>query len=61
MLSAKLNRTLTHALLLLAASLLLLPAAYAQDNSQGRYRPEGRQIGVAAGREFGERIYEVRT
>ena len=61
MLSAKLNRTLTHTLLLLAASLLLLPAAYAQDNSQGRYRPEGRQIGVAAGREFGERIYEVRT
>ena len=61
MLSAKLNRTLTHALLLLAASLLLLPATYAQDNSQGRYRPEGRQIGVAAGREFGERIYEVRT
>ena len=61
MISAKLNRTLTHALLLLAASLLLLPAAYAQDNSQGRYRPEGRQIGVAAGREFGERIYEVRT
>ena len=61
MLSTKLNRILTHALLLLAASLLLLPAAYAQDNSQGRYRPEGRQIGVAAGREFGERIYEVRT
>lgn len=61
MLSARINRILTHALLLLAASLLLLPAAYAQDNSQGRYRPEGRQIGVAAGREFGERIYEVRT
>lgn len=61
MLSARINRILTHALLQLAASLLLLPAAYAQDNSQGRYRPEGRQIGVAAGREFGERIYEVRT
>ena len=61
MLSARINRILTHALLLFAASLLLLPAAYAQDNSQGRYRPEGRQIGVAAGREFGERIYEVRT
>ena len=61
MLSAKINRILNHALLLIAASLLLLPAAYAQDNSQGRYRPEGRQIGVAAGREFGERIYEVRT
>ena len=61
MLSARINRILSHALLLLAASLLLLPAAYAQDNSQGRYRPEGRQIGVAAGRDFGERIYEVRT
>ena len=61
MLSARIDRILIHAVLLLAASLLLLPAAYAQDNSQGRYRPEGRQIGVAAGREFGERIYEVRT
>lgn len=60
--SAKIFRTLTHALLLLAAGALLLPtAASAQDNSQGRYRPEGRQIGTAAGREFGERIYEVRT
>lgn len=34
---------------------------YAQDNSQGRYRPEGRQIGLAIGREFDERLYEVRT
>ncbi len=59
--SARINRIPTHALFLLAASLSLLPAAYAQDNSQGRYRPEGRQIGIAAGREFGERIYEVRT
>ena len=33
----------------------------AQDNSQGRYRPEGRQIGLAIGREFDERLYEVRT
>ena len=59
--SAKMLRTLTHTLLLLAASALLLPLASAQDNSQGRYRPEGRQIGVATGREFGERVYEVRT
>ena len=59
--SVRMFRNLTHALLLLAASALLLPAGYAQDNSEGRYRPEGRQIGVAAGREFGERIYEVRT
>ena len=34
---------------------------HAQDNSQGRYRPEGRQIGLAIGREFDERLYEVRT
>mgnify|MGYP001174911955 CR=1 FL=1 len=33
----------------------------AQDNSQGRYRPEGRQIGLAIGRELDERLYEVRT
>ena len=36
-------------------------SSFAQDNSQGRYRPEGRQIGLAAGREFDERVYEVRT
>ena len=59
--SAKIFRTLTHALLLAASALLLPMAASAQDNSQGRYRPEGRQIGTATGREFGERIYEVRT
>ncbi len=59
--SARIFHTLTHTLLLLTASAVLMPFAAAQDNSQGRYRPEGRQIGVAAGREFGERIYEVRT
>lgn len=49
-------------LLTLAVSVLVLPSiGFAQDNSQGRYRPEGRQIGIAAGREFDERIYEVRT
>ena len=26
----------------------------------GRYRPEGRQVGLAIGREFDERLYEVR-
>lgn len=57
----KIYKSFTLSLLLLAAGALLLPTAFAQDNSQGRYRPEGRQIGVAAGREFGERIYEVRT
>ncbi len=61
MFSASVFRIANQTLLWLAAALLLLPFAYAQDNSQGRYRPEGRQIGVAAGREFDERIYEVRT
>lgn len=46
----------------LVLSLLLFPGnSAAQDNTQGRYRPEGRQIGLAAGREFDERLYEVRT
>jgi dienelactone hydrolase len=31
-----------------------------QDNSQGRYRPEGRQIGIEAGQLFDERVFEVR-
>lgn len=47
--------TLTLSLITFSGSSL------AQDNSQGRYRPEGRQIGLAAGREFDERVYEVRT
>lgn len=33
----------------------------AQDNSAGRYRPEGREIGRAAAAELGERLFEVRT
>ncbi|MDA0690136.1 MAG: hypothetical protein O2948_16005 [Proteobacteria bacterium] len=46
----------------LVISLLLFPGVtQAQDNSEGRYRPEGRMIGLAAGREFDERLYEVRT
>ena len=49
-------------LIALVVNLLLFPASsLAQDNSQGRYRPEGRQIGLATGREFDERMYEVRT
>lgn len=49
-------------LVALVLSLLMFPGgSFAQDNSQGRYRPEGRQVGIAAGREFDERIYEVRT
>ena len=33
----------------------------AQDNSQGRYRPDGRQIAAGISRTIGERLYEVRT
>lgn len=46
---------------LLVSFLMLSGTALAQDNSDGRYRPEGRMIGLAAGREFDERLYEVRT
>lgn len=46
---------------LFVSLLMLSGTSSAQDNSQGRYRPEGRQIGLAAGREFDERLYEVRT
>ena len=46
----------------LIVGLLITPLSLqAPDNSQGRYRPEGRQIGLAIGREFDERLYEVRT
>ncbi len=46
----------------LVISLLMFPGkSLAQDNSEGRYRPEGRLIGLDAGREFDERLYEVRT
>lgn len=55
------NKTLTYAFLSLLVTTFAAPFVAAQDNSDGRYRPEGRQIGVAAGREFSERIYEVRT
>jgi len=40
---------------------LLGSEALAQDNSTGRYRPEGREIGRAASAELGERLFEVRT
>jgi alpha-beta hydrolase superfamily lysophospholipase len=35
--------------------------AGAQDNSDGRYRPDGRQIAYEVSRMFGESVYEVRT
>lgn len=46
---------------LLICLTFLTPALQAQDNSAGRYRPEGREIGRAASRELGERLFEVRT
>lgn len=47
---------------MIIALLCALPAALiAQDNSAGRYRPEGREIGRAASQELGERLFEVRT
>ncbi len=45
----------------LAFSLCLSSLANGQDNAEGRYRPEGRQIAMAASQEFGERLFEVRT
>ena len=47
---------------ILLTLLSLTPVAVsAQDNSEGRYRPEGREIGRAASQELGERLFEVRT
>jgi dienelactone hydrolase len=49
---------------LLLTLLALLATGFisqAQDNSQGRYRPEGREIGRAAAQELGERLFEVRN
>lgn len=55
-------RVFTQPLGLLALALCLLSSAtLAQDNSTGRYRPEGREIGRAAAGELGERLFEVRT
>lgn len=54
--------SLLPTLLVTGLSLLLSAApSLAQDNSQGRYRPEGREIGREASREFGERLFEVRN
>lgn len=53
-----------HSLLCTLAALLILGFgvnSHAQDNSEGRYRPEGREIGRAAAQQFGERLFEVRT
>ena len=44
------------ALLLTLLALLATGYSQAQDNSQGRYRPEGREIGRAAAQELGELV-----
>lgn len=48
-------------ILILAVAMTSLVNAVAQDNNEGRYRPEGRQIARDVAAEFGERLFEVRT
>ena len=45
----------------LLAGSLLFPIAIAQDNSDGRYRPEGRTFARNAANFFDDRLYEART
>ncbi len=47
-------------LLLVGISLTASQNTLAQDDDPGRYRPQGRQIAQAVGREFSETLYEVR-
>jgi len=46
---------------IVSVSFVGIPIASAQDNSDGRYRPDGRQIARQVAGMFGERLYEVRT
>ncbi len=46
---------------ILSISFIGVPGASAQDNSEGRYRPDGRQIAREIASMFGERLFEVRT
>lgn len=57
-LKRKLPQQLVSLVLLLG---LVTGDTLAQDNSAGRYRPEGREVGRAAAAELGERLFEVRT
>ena len=45
----------------LLTSFFVLPGAFAQDNSDGRYRPEGRTFARSAANLFDDRLYEART
>ena len=40
---------------------LMLPTVFAQDNSDGRYRPEGRTFARNAANLFDDRLFEART
>ena len=56
-------RTLSGAAMtvLLLLGSLTLSDSFAQDNSQGRYRPEGRTFARATANLFDDRLYEART
>lgn len=62
MLNTKINNLIRPVAAMLAlTALLAAQSVLAQDNTQGRYRPDGRQIAAEISRMFGERLYEVRT
>ena len=56
-------KTLTSALigLVILAGSFTTPSTVAQDNSDGRYRPEGRTFARNAANMFDDRVFEVRT
>ena len=45
----------------LLTSSLIFPSVFAQDNSDGRYRPEGRAFARTASNLFDDRLFEART
>ena len=45
----------------LLISSLIFPTVFAQDNSDGRYRPEGRTFARNAANLFDDRLFEART
>ena len=45
----------------LLTSSLIIPSVFAQDNSDGRYRPEGRTFARSAANLFDDRLFEART
>jgi triacylglycerol lipase len=62
MLKTQINTVIKPFAALVALTVLLAgQSVLAQDNTQGRYRPDGRQIAAEISRMFGERLYEVRT